>query len=421
MWELSDVTVSEASSEYKAILDRSRTAVAALKARQDLGFFRLPERSDLWTTSETRGREVKKNAHTLAVLGMGGSSLGGRAMLQALKKWSGTHHVEFIDNVDSDRFWKWLKSQKDLQGIHWVIVSKSGNTVETLTMAEFIDQHLVKTGHKKLSASATVISEIEDNPLMRWARKEGVPALEIPKDVGGRFSVLTPVGLLPAAFYGLDLTQMREGAAWALQQDELISRLVAQSLASFDRKEWITLFWAYSDGLRDFGLWTQQLWAESLGKRTDRKGGRAPRASTPMPAVGSSDQHSILQQVMEGERDKFVWFLRVKQSEDREMANPTATLERNLYDCQQLIQGKTMGQLFGAMATATREAMTREGIQNLTLTTEKLDERSIGALFMLFELVVGGIGEALDINAFDQPGVELGKRLARDILSGAKT
>ena len=408
MWKITHVTKSEDSK----FLGLASEAFKKLKARQDLGFLQLPERSYLWTTSEARAKEVRKSSHRLAVLGMGGSSLGGRAMLQALNKFGPTHTVEFIDNVDSDRFWKWLKSRSDLQDYHWLIISKSGNTIETLTMAECIDQHLRASGFKKLSASATIVSENEDNPLTRWAKKEGVHALEIPKDVGGRFSVLTPVGLLPASFYGLDLTAMREGAAWALAQDDLIARLTAQTLASNAREEWITLFWAYSDGLRDFGLWTQQLWAESLGKAKDRKGQPAPRASTPIPAIGSSDQHSILQQVMEGARDKFVWFFRVGESETE-----GAALERNLFDGQELMLHKSMGALFAAMATATRDAMAQEGIQSLTLTADRLDEKSIGALFMILELVVGTLGEALDINAFDQPGVELGKRLARGLLA----
>ncbi|RYZ68658.1 MAG: hypothetical protein EOP05_16090, partial [Proteobacteria bacterium] len=226
MWQLTHSTKTDDSKN----LELARKSVAALKARKDLGFLRLTERSDLWTTSENRAREIRKSSHRLAILGMGGSSLGGRAMIQALHKWNSTHEIDFLDNVDADRFWKWLKNRKDIQETHFVIVSKSGNTIETLTMAEFADQHLRASGHKKLSASATVISEFEDNPLMRWARKEGVGALEIPKDVGGRFSVLSPVGLLPAAYYGLDLSQIREGAAWALTQDELIARLTAQTL-----------------------------------------------------------------------------------------------------------------------------------------------------------------------------------------------
>lgn len=410
MWQLSDVTTPDDSAK----LELARKSLAKLKSRSDLGFFQLTDRANLWTTSAERAREVRKSAHTLAVLGMGGSSLGGRALINGLKNFKATHEVEFVDNVDADRFWKWIKGKNDLDDVHWVIVSKSGNTIETLTMAELVDQHLVRSGFKKLASCSTIISENKENPLTRWAKKEGVAQLEIPADVGGRFSVLTPVGLLPAAFYGLDLQALREGAAWALEQDELISRLVAQSLMSFSREEWISLFWAYSDGLRDFGLWTQQLWAESLGKAKTRDGKKAPRASTPMPAVGSSDQHSILQQVMEGEHDKFLWFLRVKQSESSE----SAVIEKTLFEGQELMNGKSMGQLFGAMATATRDALAQQGVQSLTLTAEALDEKSIGALFMLLELVVGSLGDALDIDAFDQPGVEAGKKIARGILQG---
>jgi glucose-6-phosphate isomerase len=413
MWKLSHVT----AAEEKAILAKAEKAVAALKARKDLGFLELPEKSELWTSSLERARELRKTSHSMVVLGMGGSSLGGRALLQGLKKWDETHEVEFIDNVDADRFWNWLRAKKShakLQNTHFVIISKSGNTIETLSMAEFIDQHLRASGFKKISANSTVISEIDDNPLMRWARREEVPALEIPKNVGGRFSVLSPVGLLPAAFYGLDLEDLREGARWALEpaQEKFLARLVAQTLASFSRSEWISLFWAYSDGLRDFGLWTQQLWAESLGKAKGRDGKAAPRVSTPIPAVGSSDQHSILQQVIEGTPDKFLWFFRVEKSESEGPA-----LEKNLFDCQALMAGKTMGQLFGAMASATSEALAQKGVQSLTLTTEELNEKTLGALLMSMEIVVGALGEALEINAFDQPGVEHGKILARRILS----
>jgi glucose-6-phosphate isomerase len=407
MWKLKLETVKVTPAQ----LQKASAGVKALKAREDIGFFKLPERENLWLSSENRARELRKTAKTLVVLGMGGSSLGGRAIHQALKKFGNTHELLFIDNVDAERFWNWLKNIKDFSEYHWVIVSKSGNTIETLTMAECIDQHLRTTGHKRMASQCTVISENEDNPLMGWAKKEGVAALEIPKDVGGRFSVLSPVGLLPAAFYGLNLKNLRTGAIWALEQDELLTQLVAQALASFERDENITQFWSYADGLRDFGFWTQQLWAESLGKSCDRKGGAAPAVSTPMPAVGSSDQHSILQQVMEGPRDKFLWFFRVSESEK---AGPI--IERNLFDGQSLMNGKSMGDLFGAMAVATRDALSERQVQSLTLQTELLEESSFGALLMLLQLVVGSVGEALDINSFDQPGVELGKKLARKIL-----
>ncbi len=408
MWELTHQT----KKTDQALLAKARAGLKALNARTDLGFLQLTEREELWASSENRARDIRRSSLKLVVLGMGGSSLGCRAIRQTLQNFTSTHELIFVDNVDSDRFWKWLKSITDFAAYHWLIISKSGNTIETLTMAEFIDQHLRLAGHKRLATQCTVISEADDNPLMRWAKKENVPTLEIPKDVGGRFSVLSPVGLLPAAYYQVDLEQLREGARWALKQDDLISELTAQTLMSWKRDEWVTLFWAYSDGLKEFGLWIQQLWAESLGKGKDRTGAKAPDASTPIAAVGSSDQHSILQQVMEGRHDKFLWFFRVAEAES---SGPK--LEKNLYDCQSLMLGKTMGDLFGAMATATRDALAQKNVQSLTLQTKVLDAHALGSLFMLFELVVGALGETMNINAFDQPGVEDGKIIARKILS----
>ena len=418
MWRISD----ETKVIDREQLNRARAAASALKSRSDLGFLALPGRTALWKAAAARGHAVRRSADRLAVLGMGGSSLGGRALVRALaqaRDWGGaSHEVIFVDNVDAVHFQALLgdggaRSKEALAGTHWVIVSKSGNTIETLTMAELIDQRLRMSGLPALSTAATVISEPADNPLTRWARAESVACLEIPRDVGGRYSVLTPVGTLPAAFCGLDLERLREGAAWALGQDDLVAHLTAQTLMSFARGEWVTLHWAYADGLRDYGFWMQQLWAESLGKAVDRAGNPAPRASTPMPAVGSSDQHSILQQVMEGARDKFLWFLRVDECEA-----PGPAIQRTLFDCQGLMLGKGMGDLFGAMADATRSALESQGVQSLTLRASRLDEASVGALFMLSELVVGALGEALNIDAFNQPGVELGKKLARGLLHG---
>jgi glucose-6-phosphate isomerase len=409
MWELSHSTITLPAADLSA----ARAAVKAVHAREDVGFLKLLERPLLWSTSEARARELRRSFSRLIVLGMGGSSLGGRALIQALTRFGNAHTVEFIDNVDSERFWRWLRHQNDLNSTHWLIISKSGNTIETLTTAEFLDQHLRLSGFKKLAAQSTVISENEDNPLTRWARKENVPCLEIPKDVGGRYSVLTPVGLLPAAFYGLSLEQMQDGMKWAIAAEDLAAQLTAQALASFKREKWITQFWSYADGLRDFGFWTQQLWAESLGKAQDLDGKPAPRVSTPMAAVGTSDQHSILQQVIEGSRDKFLWFFRVQQSE-----SDGPTLERGLFDNQGQLIGKTMGDLFAAEATGTRDALRERGVDSLTLQTANLNEASLSALFILMETVVASIGQALNINAFDQPGVELGKKLAREILKG---
>lgn len=379
-----------------------------LMQRADLGFHQLASRYDLWQRSAEVGRNLRSRFRHLGVLGIGGSSLGVRALIQALDPGDWQDKISVFDNVDPVHFNRRLNQLADvLSECHWVIISKSGNTIETLCAADFILQLLREKGIDP-SGHFTVVTEEKSSPLWDWAQQNGHPVLPVPIDVGGRFSVLTPVGLLPAAFLGLDIEAMRQGAEWARAQADLTVELVAQSLKNFALEKWITLFWSYTDLLHTSCFWYQQLWSESLGKALDRRGQPAPRASSPFACLGASDQHSILQQVMEGARDKFVWFFRcraVEKAGDR--------LEKTAFARQELLVGRGMGELLAAEADATREAFTQQKIPSLTLVVEQLSERELAALFMLLELVVGAVGEAMNINAFDQPGVELGKRLAR--------
>lgn len=390
------------------LISRCEKGLAEVLERRDIGFTR-PD--TVWTATDNRAREIARGATHLVVIGMGGSSLGARALLSAAPRPSGRGSVTFLDNIDADRFWPWLRSRHDLGSTHWAIVSKSGKTMETLALADMVDQHLRQTGHRRLGTVATVVSELQPNPLTNWAQKESVPVLEIPVDVGGRYSVLTAAGLLPAAYVGLKLPRVAQGAAWALESRKLVAQMAAHGLASFLRDEWVTMQWAYADGLREFGLWWQQLWAESLAKKASNTGSAAPRVSTPIPAIGTNDQHSLLQQVIEGSPDKMVWFHRVAASED---IGPR--LEKSLFEGQEFMVGKGLGELFAAEAVATERAMREAGVATLSMKTAVLDEKSMAALFMLWQLVVATMGTVLDINAFDQPGVELGKKLARDIL-----
>jgi glucose-6-phosphate isomerase len=393
----------------QSLVDQSLKAFHAILARQEIGFTRLAARGDV--AIDARAKEIARVSQHMVVIGMGGSSLGTRALLSAVPGGLGRGKVSFLDNIDGDRFWSWLRGFSDLGSVHWVLISKSGNTVETLGMADLIDQQLRLSGHRRLSSVATVVSELKESPLTKWARRESVPVLEIPIDVGGRFSVLSPVGLLPAAFAGLRTDRALEGAAWALASSGLVAQMAARSLESFLREEWVTMLWSYSDGLRDFGGWWQQLWAESLAKKVNRHGSPAPRVSTPIAAVGACDQHSLLQQVMEGAPDKFVWFQRVLASET---GGPV--LEKTLFEGQEYMVGKSLADLFRAEADATEQAMSEANVRSANLTAEKLDERSIAALFMLWQMTIAVMGEILDIDAFDQPGVERGKVIARQTL-----
>lgn len=390
------------------ILKKTSDGLSALRKRSDLGFLQLPHNIE---RIQSRADEIRQKFTKLVVLGIGGSALGIRAIFEALGILDSKISILIIDNVDSYSFFKTLDSL-ELEKCHFLIISKSGQTVETLTQAEFVDQALLNKGLASLSKVSTVVSEFEKNPLTEWAEKFHVPILEIPKNVGGRFSVLTPVGLLPAAIAGHDLKKFQEGANWAKQQDQMITEISAQALMSFERGEWVTLFWSYCDRMLSFGFWLQQLWAESLAKSKDRAGQKAMRASTPLPCKGSTDQHSILQQIMEGERDKFIYFFRVHESE-----NTGPKIEKTLFRGQEMMSNKTMGELYKAQAEAIRDSLADAKVYSVTCEAQKLDEATMGALFMLFQMVIGTLGEVMNINAYDQPGVEAGKIAAKKLLS----
>jgi glucose-6-phosphate isomerase len=160
-----------------------------------------------------------------------------------------------------------------------------------------------------------------------------------------------------------------------------------------------------------FGRWIQQLWAESLAKKIDNKGKTALRTSTPMPCLGAMDQHSLLQQFMEGANDKYFVFLKFSH-----LLNFGPRLQKSTTVGMEIMQNRTMGELLFAEAKATRQALEMQGRHTIELELQDTSIRSIGYLFMFFQLVVAGLGQMMDINAFDQPGVELGKRLAKEIL-----
>ncbi len=347
----------------------------------------------------------------LVIVGIGGSSLGPRALHEIFHEVNQRHQIHFCDNTDVMTFDKLIRSIPDLKKTAWVFISKSGATIETLAAFDFIHQHYKKTGLQFIEQTFYV-TELQKNPLYDFALAHHRPILEIPQNVGGRFSVLTAVGMLPAAFLGLNLEDFRIGAESALAMNERVITVTAHALQSFERQEWITLFWHYSSLMKNFGGWIQQLWAESLAKTKTRQQKDAPRVSTPMNAIGACDQHSILQQVMEGAKDKFIIMVRIGSAE-----SSSESMHETAFPQHKFLLNKGLGQILAAEAEATANAFTQSEISNLVLFVPDLSPRTVGFLLMFWELVVANIGECLDINAFDQPGVELGKRLAKQILS----
>ena len=385
---------------------KCQDALSLFMQKKLVGFPDLPLRLHLWTSTSEVGAWARENFKDLVVIGIGGSSLGARAIVEAMN----VTNVHFLDNVDPIEYARVLARLKSFESTCFAAISKSGTTIETLCAIEFLEQDFSKKG-LTLKDRTVVITENKESSLLHWAKEHKLKTLEVPLDVGGRFSVLSPVGMFVASFAGLSIDGFKLGATEALNDRATVSQLMGHFVESFSREEWITLFWFYSSPMKNFGLWIQQLWAESLAKTKTKAGAPAPRVSTPMMALGAVDQHSILQQVMEGTKDKFVVFVRVAACE-----GGSEKLAASQFKETSLLVNRPMGALLSAEAQATQAGLEKNGVSTLGIRTKGLSEENLGYLFMAFQLVVAGLGEYLEIDAFDQPGVELGKRLAKDIL-----
>ena len=350
-------------------LQKSKQALQKVLSRKDLGFFQVPERGHLWSQSQEKAQELRNQADDLVVVGIGGSSLGPKALYEVLEDPCAEKRLHFCDNVDALEFEKIWARLVDPSRTAWVFISKSGSTIETLVAADLIFQ---RYDSHRWPFQACVISEIKSNPLTDWAKSKNVSCLEIPLDVGGRFSVLTPVGMLPMAFLGIPLGEFQEGARKALQNQELTANLIAHFSQSFQRQEWITFFWFYASSYQSFGRWLQQLWAESLAKTVDRQGHAAPRVSTPVWGIGSSDQHSLLQQLMEGAKDKLIVFSRFQKIE-----SSGEQVKKSQFQGQEFFNGHNMGELIAAQAQGTRQALNEQKASTMSLVIEDMSPQAL--------------------------------------------
>ncbi len=424
-----------------------RDTIAQRTASGEYGFLGLgnqPEvinRIESWT-AERRGRF----AHLL-VLGIGGSALGTRAMLSALRpaawnewgadKRDGLPTLTVLENVDPITMQATL-DRLDPRHTLVNVISKSGGTAETLAqylvVREWLEQAL---GTEAALEHLVFTTDPGVGALRSLANAEGITAFEVPPAVGGRFSVLTAVGLLPAALVGIDLTALLAGAAAAatdsasaaLEQNHAARWAGLQWQAHASRATNIHVLMPYSDRLKDTGAWFCQLWAESLGKRVDRGGNEVFRGPTPLAALGATDQHSQVQLFMEGPFDKTITFIRVLDT--RAMltipgGRRTSDGERRTANGEQptaeagfeYLRGHTLGGLLDAELVATREALRSAGRMSCTIELESLDAYTYGYLLMFFQIATGFAGAWYDVNPFDQPGVELGKVLTRRSMEG---
>ena len=358
------------------------------------------------------------------VLGIGGSALGARALLSALRPpaWNELDdegreffpRLTLLDNVDPGSVAAALR-RIDPRRVLVNVISKSGGTAETLAQYLVVRKWLDDALGGAASRHLVFTTDPEKGALRALATSEGIATLEVPPDVGGRFSVLSPVGLLPAALVGIDIAALVQGAARALSRAEA-SELLENPAALYAGLHWaadtqvgarVHVLMPYSDRLRDVAEWFRQLWAESLGKRLDREGQVVHAGPTPVASVGATDQHSQVQLFMEGPFDKLITFVTVTDpGEDVQIPELPGMPEE--VAC---LGGQTLGGLLRAEYEATSAALAQMGRMNCTVALPDLSPQSVGELLMFFQLATGYAGCWYGVNPFDQPGVELGKRL----------
>jgi glucose-6-phosphate isomerase len=400
---------------YDAALEEAGRSVTWLRdayRQNTLELLRVPERRDDLDAAASIVGAWNDNTSNVCVLGIGGSSLGGQALADLLPFGSPrVPRVRFFDNPDPFTFAGALASF-NLRTTRFICISKSGGTAETLMQTLAAADAIERAGGgKHLKQHFAVITEPKPSPLRKFAESIGCPVLDHPTGVGGRYSVLTIVGMLPALLMGLDARAIRDGANSTIQQmlnGETPSASGAALHHALDRAGRLreTVLWCYADALKTFGPWWRQLWAESLGK--DAKG------STPVSALGPVDQHSQLQLFLDGPGEALFTIV----STDMIGEGPQVPRARADELGLSYLAGKHLGDLVAAEARATAETLHARARPVRQIHVPQIDARSLGALMMHFMLETIIMGRLMGVDPFDQPAVEEGKVLARRYLSG---
>jgi glucose-6-phosphate isomerase len=406
--------------ELDGVLGRAESALAELKRRYQTGA--LPalriavKRDDLAALGDLAG-EFRRRFADVLVLGTGGPSLGGQTVTALADLGFGPrpgaprlHFMENIDPVSVAALFAALDPAKT--GV--IAISKSGGTAETLAqLLAVLDWLRQSLGPAALGDRCVALTEPRDNPLRRLAVAQNMQLLDYDPGIGGRYSVLSTVGALPALIAGLDAAALRQGAAAVLDQTlaaaearespPALGAALAVGLAEH-RSIGITVLMPYIDRLAPFGLWYRQLWAESLGKNG--------MGTTPVRALGAVDQHSQLQLYLAGPADKLFTLITLEQ------AGAGASLPADLAADPALayLAGKRLGDLLAAEQRATATSLLRNGRPIRMIRLARLDEETLGALFMHFMLETIVAADLLDVDAFNQPAVEEGKVLVRQYL-----
>lgn len=421
--DLSSYLSLETSSHFRAYTDKALNLISDFySSKGDLtrmtGWLNLPHNSQVFSDIKEFVSVVasKKSYEHLLVIGIGGSSLGAQALLEGINtplwnrlskgKRKGYLTVDFIDNLDP-LIIRTMLSRIKLNKTLVLVISKGGSTIEVvvpmLVLKEWIGE--------KFYSQCVFVTTQGKGLLHELAQKYSVPVFHIPENVGGRYSVFSPVGLLPAALCGLNLDEIRsginQGDSFCQESDFKLNVALAIALSAYSSYltgKGIFVLMPYSSCLKKFADWFVQLWAESLGK--------LQKGSTPLAAIGATDQHSQLQMFNEGPNDKLICFIKVSKHK-RDLTVENFSSENRDFA---LYTGKKVGQILNIELDATKRALTERKRANFLVTLPELDEYYLSQLMYFFEVATAVTGGLIGVNPFDQPGVELAKKYTKEAL-----
>jgi len=400
---------------YESNYDQNIAEDAFLKVKeecdsQEIGYYKLPTNSKeviKELESFVSKNEVAANANTIVVVGIGGSSLGAKAIdsLLAHKK-SNNKKIIFFENSDPVDISSKLNSfEKDDCVV--ILISKSGGTIETISTFKTIMNHF--DFDFSLDSKRLIAITDPGSILSQFASEHGIKEFNMPSNVGGRFSVLTAVGLVPLYLAGYNVSKLLDGADEFVNSffDRNEDHLLQKAYYMFKNKDEksINVIFSYANCLENLSKWYVQLWGESLGK-IDINGKNV--GLTPIGLTGSVDQHSFLQLIIEGPKDKTVTFINIDDFED-DIKIPNMSLKH--IEKTDYINGNSFNKLINAQCDATMQSLIDSSVPTDKISISKVDEKNIGAIIMYFELLTSLVGSMLNVNTYDQPGVELGKQI----------
>ena len=414
------------SGQLKELADQTSGMIVELNAQRKAGktmYRELPYNEDHPRQVKDAAGQVRGKFENFVVLGIGGSALGNIALQTSLNPYmynmdqsqrGDSPRLFVFDNVDPCQFGSFLDWIGDnLESTMFNIISKSGRTAETASQFLVIREMLIeKFGEQGSRDHIIATTDANEGTLRKIADNSGYRTLVVPDGVGGRFSVLSPVGLLSAAVCGIDIDGLLGGAR---AMDERVSGtdFFSNPAAINAAINWnyyncgkpISVMMPYSYALKDLADWYRQLWAESLGKSYDLGGSEVHVGPTPVKALGTTDQHSQVQLYREGPNDKLFTFLQVKEFDRDVKIGPAPDCAAELG----YLAGGSMSMLLNSEKTATEYALLQDNRPCLTVMFEKIDACSIGEFIYLYEVSTSLMGLLFGIDAYDQPAVELGK------------